>query len=194
MYGNKGGLGILEKLDMLLENDSRQMSLIMANQKNLDENQKNISSLESRVRLLAPGSDNYMSIRRRFIDVYKRDGKGMDELRGSKAIRDGDAKAHHGDALSDALLSMREGRTDASICFELCGVSYDRVLQYDGEYGSVDTSFRKLDSTGDDGGVCLVLNAYATKVANGQRLSDEFKSAFNVFLARLAEHRPQRPN
>ena len=52
-------------------------------------------------------------IRRRFLDTYQRDIKGKEELlKGSKAIRLGNIKAHEGDALGDATVFARDKRSD----------------------------------------------------------------------------------
>lgn len=96
----------------------------------IDELQKHNSSLESRVRLLAQSSENYLSIRRRFIDVYKRDIKGMEGIKGSRAIREGNLMAHEGDALGDAELFVRDQRTDKSIYRELYGLDHQQVYAW----------------------------------------------------------------
>ena len=59
-------------------------------------------------------------------------------------------------------------------------------------------SYQKLtiytDSASDDGGLFLVLNAYATIVAQGKSLPDDLKVAFNSFLAKVEEYWLQPPN
>ena len=108
VYANSGGHGILEELEQI----KRKTDILMARDETrtsqIDEHQKKISSLESRVRLLVQSSEGYLSIRRRFLDVYTRDIKAMDELKGSKAIREGNLIAHEGDALEDAVLFDRD--------------------------------------------------------------------------------------
>ena len=99
-------------------------------QKNIGEHQKEISSLKSHGRTLAQCSEGYLSIRRRFLDVYKRDIKDMEELKGSKAIREGNSIAHEGDALGDAVLFNRDQRTDKSVYRELYGLDHLQVLDF----------------------------------------------------------------
>ena len=162
-------------------------------QKEIGEHQKEILSLKSHVRLLTQCSEGYLTIRRRFLDVYKRDVKDMEELKGSKAIREGNSIAHEGDALGDAVLFDRDHRTDKRIYRELYGLDHKQVLDFrtytDGLFN---TLYQKLtiyiDSASDDGGLFLVLNAYATMVAQGKPLPDDLKVAFNSFLAKVEEY------
>ena len=143
-----------------------------------------------------------LKAQRRFLDVYKRDIKGIEELKGSKAIREGNLIAHEGDALGDALgdavLFDRDQRTDRSIYRELYGLEHQQVLDFrtytDGLFK---TSYQKLtlyiDSASNDGGLFLVLNAYATMVAQGKPLPDNLKVAFNSFVAKVKEYWLQSP-
>ena len=131
VYANSGGHGILGELEqmkgtmeILMAENKKNTSQIDKHQKQTDEHQKHISSLESRVRRLVQSSEGYLTIRRRFLDVYKRDIKAMEELKGSKAIRDGNLRAHEGDALGDAVLFDRDQRTDRSIYRELYGLEH----------------------------------------------------------------------
>jgi len=206
VYGNSGGHGILEeleqmkgKIDILMAKDETKTSQIDEHQTKIDEHQKKISSLESRVRRLVQSSGGYLSIRRRFLDVYKRDIKAIEELKGSKAIRKGNLIAHEGDALGDALLFDRDQRTDRSIYRELYGFDHGQVLDFRMYTdGLVNTSCRKLikciESASDDGGLFLVLNAHATMIAQGKPLPDNLKVAFNSFLTKVEEHWLQPPN
>ena len=54
----------------------------------------------------------------------------MEELKGSKAIREGNIIAYEGDALGDAILFDRDQRTDKSIYRELYGLDYQQVLDF----------------------------------------------------------------
>ncbi|MCJ1223396.1 hypothetical protein MMC12_000036 [Toensbergia leucococca] len=171
--------GILEELEQM----KREMSILTAKDEKrasqIDEHQKQISSLESRVRHLVQSSEGYLSIRRRFLDVYKRDMEAMEELKDSRAIREGNIIAHEGDALGDAVLFDRDQRTDRSIYRELYGLDYQQVLDF--------------HSASDDGGLFLVLNAHATMVAQRNPLPDDLKVAFNSFLAKVEEYWLQPP-
>ena len=90
------------------------------------EYKRRISSLEDRERQLVQTSNGYLAIRRRFLDLYKRDV--MKEVKISKAIHDGNLVAHEGDAIGDAVLFNRDQRTDLRIYWELYGLSCDQVL------------------------------------------------------------------
>ena len=198
VYANTGGHGILGALEQL----RRDVDILIAKDEKMtsqiDEHQKKISSLESRVRNLVQSSEGYLTIRRRFLDVYKRDTKGMEELKGSKAIRKGNLIAYEGDALGDAVLFDRDQRKDRSIYRELYGLDHQQVLAFrtytDGLFN---TSYQKLtiyiDSASDDGGLFLILNTHATMVAQGKPLPDDLKVAFNSFLAKVEEYWLQPP-
>ena len=200
VYANPGGRGILWELEqmrmevnILKTKDETNTSQIGEHQKQIVEHQKHISSLESRVKRLVQCSDGYLSIRRRFLDVFKRDIMDMKELKGSKAIREGNSRAHEGDALGDAVVFDRDQRTDRSIYRELYGLDHQQVLHFrtytDGLFS---TSCQKLticiDSANDDGRLFLVLNAHATMVAQGRPLPDDLKVAFNSFLVKVEEY------
>ena len=153
--------------------------------------------MESRVRNLGQCSKGYLSIRRRFLDVYKREIKA--ELKGSKAIRAGNLIAHEGDALGDAVLFARDQRTDRSIYREVYGLGYQQVLDFCTYTDNLSNmSCHKLtictEAASEDGGLFLVLNAHATMVAQRKPLPDDLKVAIKSFLAKVEEHWPQPPN
>ncbi|KAL9026720.1 MAG: hypothetical protein Q9196_004653 [Gyalolechia fulgens] len=166
-----------------LEQMKREINILMAKDEKktsqIKQAQKQISSLESRVSVLVQTSEGYLSARRRFLDVYKRDIKVMEELKGSKAIREGNIIPHEGDALGDAALFHRDQRTDRRIYRELYGLEYQQVLDY--------------HSVSDDAGLFLVLNAHATMVAQGNPVPDDLKVAFDSFLAKVEQDWPQAP-
>ena len=60
--------------------------------------------MKRRLHKLSPCSDEFFSIRRRFLDIYKQDVLQMDELKWSSIIQQGDIIAHEGDAVGDAIL------------------------------------------------------------------------------------------
>lgn len=193
-----GGHGILEELKQLRKEIKIVTSKYEGSARQIDEHQKQIVSLEGRVGRLTQSSEGYLLIRRRFLDVYKRDIKTMKELKGSGAIRRGNLIAHQGDALGDAMVYDRDHRTDASLYRELYGLDYNQVLDFRTYTdGSFNTSCQKLtiriESASDDGALFLVLNAHATTVAQGKPLPDDLKVAFNSFLAEIEEYWLQPP-
>ena len=144
VYANSEGHGILAdlknmKMDIkiLMAKDEhmtrmldKQQTQLNEHQKQLNEHQRNIYSLQSHVKLLVQSSEGYRSVRRQFIDVYKRDIQGSEEFQGSKAIREGNQIAHKGDALGDAALFDRDQRTDRSTYRELYGLDHQQVLDF----------------------------------------------------------------
>ena len=196
VYANSGGHGILGEL----EDMKMKMDILIAKTSQIDEYQKKNSSLESRVKLLTQTSEGYLSVRRRFLDVYKRDIKGMEELKGSKAIREGNQIAHEGDALGDAVLFDRDQRTDMDIYRELYGLYHKQVLDFRTYTDSLfNTLCQKLtiyieDSASDYGGLFLVLDAHATMVVQGKPISDDLKVAFNSFIVKVEEYWLQPPD
>ena len=84
----------------------------------------------------------------------------MKELKGSKAIREGNLIAHEGDALGDAVLFDRDQCTDRNIYRELYGLDHQQVSEFRTYMdGLFNTSCQKLtmciDSASDDGGLFL---------------------------------------
>ncbi len=130
VYANLGGHNFLEDRDEMKQRFNEQSRRFDEISTQLGEHQKRISSLESRVKILTQSSEGYLSIRRRFLDTYKRDIKSMEELKGSKAIQKGNSAAHEGDALGDAEVFNRDQRTDRAIYRELYGLDYTQVIAF----------------------------------------------------------------
>ncbi len=130
VYGNTRGHGLLEEIEEM----KKDIAILMARDKKkadqIGEHQKEIVSLKKRVKLLSQSSEGYLSIRRRFLDVYKRDVKEMRGLQGSNAIREGNLAAHEGDAIGDAMLFDHDTRTDRSLYRELYGLDDRQVLEF----------------------------------------------------------------
>ncbi|MCJ1479633.1 hypothetical protein MMC13_008319 [Lambiella insularis] len=141
--------------------------------------QKRLLLLESRLRQLTSASDSYMAIRRRFFDTYKRDVLKMTEFRSTKAIQAGNAHAHNGDSVTDALLFKSDSRQDRSIYRDLYGLDYQSVLD--------------LHAESSDNDVFLVLDTHATLLVSGQQLSSELKVAFDSFVRMVEEYFLQAP-
>ena len=129
VFANTGGFGVLEGLEQI----KRDIKILMAKDdkmtSHIEELQQNVSYLESRVGCLVQSSEGYLSIRRRFLEVYKRDVK-MEKPENSKANQEGNIVAHEGDALGDAALFQRDQRTDRSTYRELYGLEYQQVLDF----------------------------------------------------------------
>lgn len=128
--GNDKGHGILTKLDEHGEKLERQ-DIILENMKNeLKSHKRQLEFLNPRMDTLRQLSEGYLDIRRRFFDVYRRDMKHPKDKKSTKAIRDGNAAAHDGDAVADAFLFECDKRTDRTTFRELYGLDADQVLHY----------------------------------------------------------------
>lgn len=126
VYGNDGGHGLLSEIKEM-RND---IALLLAKDKTredtLKEHRQEIQDLKHQTKTLRQVSEGYLAIRRRFIDVYKRDVRSS--IRGSKAIQIGNSLAHEGDVVVDAYLYTRDHRTDESVFCELYGLGVNQVL------------------------------------------------------------------
>ena len=96
----------------------------------LKEHQNEVTLLKGQVGRLIQSSEGYRAIRRRFLDVYQRDIKGIKEFKGSKAIQTGNLRALEGDALGDAVLFNHDGRSDSYLYRELYGLDFEQVLNF----------------------------------------------------------------
>ena len=194
--GNDKGFRVLES-QAKLERDVKSSRVKEERQERLNnsyeirfkEHEIRFKELEDRMRGLVTTSEGYLILRRRFIDVFKRDVKGFD-MTGSTAIREGNAVAHHGDAIADAIMFDQDNRTDDSIFEELYGLNPRQVLKYR-TYTHVllNESYFLLiiciESGSDDHDLFRVLNRHATMVAENKPLSKEIKVAFEIFLVQV---------
>ncbi|KAL9608937.1 MAG: hypothetical protein Q9167_006260 [Letrouitia subvulpina] len=187
VYANPKGQSFLEdmheKLDLLIAKEETSQTKLSKHDMMFAEMDRRIASLEGRVRVLTQSSEGYLTIRRTFLEVYKRDIRGTEMTKGSKAIQEGNRIALVGDALGDAQLFQHDQRTDRALYRELYGLEYTQVLEYRVE--SDLTIF--IESANADGCLFLVLNAYATIVAQGKRPSDKLKRSFDTFLTEVEE-------
>ena len=136
-FANMEGHSILEDHDTMkrdisvLKKKVEEKSLLVEGHgQQIQAHEQRIKGLEGRVLSLTTSSQGYRDIRKRFFDTYKRDVKKMPGFTGSKAISEGNVRAHEGDVLSDALLFQIEKRTDRSIFAELYGLDYQQVLDF----------------------------------------------------------------
>ena len=123
----------------------------------------------------------------------------MEGLKGSKATHEGNLIAHVGDAIGDAMLFDLDKRTDRGVYRELYGLDAGQVLEFRTYTAFQFNIFcqkltKCLDSTDDDGGLFLVLNAHATMVAQGKIVPDNVKVAFNSLISQVEENWLQPPN
>ena len=135
MFANSGGESLLARLSVTERNTARNIHEIAKLRREINEHRieiteirKEITSLNSRLRQLQDSPDNYLPIRKRFLEVYQRDVKGG-EVQDPKAIQQGSIVAHQGD-LGDAILYHRNTRQDRSLYRKLYGLDYLQVLEY----------------------------------------------------------------
>lgn len=168
---------------------ARQKAQIEHHTRQLEDHERAIAGLRTQNSVLTKSSEGFLVIRRRFLDVYKRDVVGMTDLRGSPAIFQGNVVAHHGDALTDAYIYNRDSRKDFAVFRQPYGLDRHQVLNYGmRNYVFVGTSCPKLIkwiADNDEGCVIAVLNAHATLVAQGNTLPNSLDKAFKLFIAQL---------
>ena len=127
IYGNSSGLSLLEERE---EWRRRIEAQLKKHDTTFAVQNQEIKTLKTRTHHLSIHATGYNAIRSQFFDTYKRDFKGRDDLQGSKAIRDGDSAAHHGDSVADAYLFQEGKRNDYSIYRELYGLEPSQIIKY----------------------------------------------------------------
>ena len=139
--GNSRGRSLLDNMHVMIRRmetlESKEMMMrgqLGEQEKEIIEHEKEIIALEGCVGRLSQNSDGYRCIRRRFLDIYRRDVKDDQALKGSPAIKAGNAKAYGGDALADAALFQHDHRTDTRLYRDLYGLEYRQVLELGGMY------------------------------------------------------------
>lgn len=110
-----------------------------------------VEDRKAKVKCLTRLSDGYLVIRRRFVELYRKDkmGKsfqriqymveaneteinftGMTELESSPAIRQGNISAREGDALGDAVLFDKDPSLSPRVYSDLYGLTHQQVLDF----------------------------------------------------------------
>ena len=136
VYGNEGGHSILARLETvedevtaLKAKDTKRAAETSQLQKEMLGLKQEMLSTKKEVKRLAQNCEGYLAIRRRFLDVYKRDVRGLETHRGVRAIKEGSAAAHQGDAIGDATFFERDKRTDRIVFRDLYGLDPVQVLE-----------------------------------------------------------------
>lgn len=172
-YGNKGGLRILESLRQLERDRQKADAKFKVLEDLLERHDREIFSQKAQIRILTTTSKGYNQIRRRFLEVYKRDAGLVSEPGYSSAIVQGNMAAHHGDALSDAMIYEQDHRTDERVYQQLYGLDHTKVLE--------------INLNGNRYDILSVLNAHATRLAQKKPLTVKAEMAFDNFIARVKE-------
>jgi hypothetical protein len=86
-----------------------------------------VSNQAEEMEKLKAASIGYRKIRHRFIDTFKRDVHGYRGPDGRKRIDEGNVAAHHGDAVTDALLYSLLERDDVKALEDLYGLSAPEI-------------------------------------------------------------------
>ena len=141
VYGNSRGHSLLEGLDAM----KRQIDILFSkegiitgqmqnNKRKIEEHQRDIIALKGQVGRLIQTSEGYLCTGRRFLDIYQKDIKDNEALKGSTAMKEGKLRAQEGDALADALLSNQDHRSDTRLYRDLSGLDYRQVLELHSMY------------------------------------------------------------
>ena len=101
VYRNMDGHGLLDTLENIRKEQAIAKPMDAKQDNKLGEYERKIIALESRVRKLVQTFDAYLSTRRHFVDIHKRNVKKREI---STAIRHRNVAAHVGDALGDAVV------------------------------------------------------------------------------------------
>ncbi|KAI9827507.1 MAG: hypothetical protein M1832_004857 [Thelocarpon impressellum] len=133
-----------------------------------------INQLEERVAALCKSSEGFQKMRRRFFQVHRRTVLKTAEYEDSKEIREGNAIAHTGDAISDAMLYDYEDHPPRWMFRDFSGVSPEDATL--------------LGKKEDPSAVVAVLNAHATRIANGEEVSGTYQDAFQSVMVRVERH------
>ena len=127
--GNSRGRSLLDNMHVIIRRVETLESKEMVMRGQIGEHEKEIIALKGRVGRLSQNSDGYRCIRRQFLDIYRRDVKDDQAVKGAPAVKAGNAKAHGGDALADAALFQHDHRTDNRLYRDLYGLDYRQVLE-----------------------------------------------------------------
>ena len=128
VFGNLPGHRLLEERE---ENRSQQAAQKLINAR---QDQKiaglgqRVADLDAQVNVLKGTSEGYFMIRKRFLDVYRRDILKEAEAQGTQAIKDGNRATHHGDAVGDASLYEFGLREDEFLLFDIYSFSAREIL------------------------------------------------------------------
>jgi hypothetical protein len=134
-FGNSPGHRILEEREdnrsqwatQKLVNAHQDQKIVHQDQKIVGLEQR-VADLDAQVKVLKSTSEGYRMIRKRFLDVYRRDVLKEPEAQGTQAIKDGNRAAHHGDAVADAGLYESGEREDEFLLFDIYGFSAREIL------------------------------------------------------------------
>lgn len=129
VYGNEGGHSILARLGTIEDEITALKAKDTKRAAETSQLQKEMLSTRKDVKRLEQNCEGYLAIRRRFLDVYKRDVIGLETHTGTRAIKEGNVAAHQGDAIGDATLFERHKRTDRRIFCDLYGLDPAQVLE-----------------------------------------------------------------
>ena len=154
IYSSRGGQTLMEDIEAMKRQLNRiphllariedQERRIENQERRIEDQERRIVTLEEQVGLLTLNSKSYSCTRQSFLDVSKRDYKGSYALQGSRATRDGNMKAHKGDALADASLFSRNNRSDIDLYRKLYGLEYKQVLEIHGIYEHLKLVYHEL--------------------------------------------------
>jgi hypothetical protein len=134
-YGNPAGRTLLEERHDMKELMKRLDTQQMKMETQITDLQHRVGDLQHRVKILTQSSEGYRKIRRRFLEVYRRDILGEADSQGLQRIGDGNQAAHNGDAVADASLYKSGEKYHEKVLVNLYGLTADQIL-YLGKYSN----------------------------------------------------------
>jgi len=120
-YGNLAGRTLLEE-----RHDMKEMMKRLENK--LEKTDAAVADLQYRVKVLTQTSEGYRKIRRRFLEVYRRDILNEVDRQGFKIISEGNEAAHDGDVVTDASLYTPGEQHDEKVLVDLYGLTASQIL------------------------------------------------------------------
>jgi len=127
-YGNLAGRTLLEERHDMKEMMKRLENKLEKTDAEQKEMKTQITDLQYRVKVLTQTSEGYRKIRRRFLEVYRRDILNEVDRQGLKIISEGNEAAHDGDAVTDASLYTPGEQHDEKVLVDLYGLTASQIL------------------------------------------------------------------
>lgn len=129
--GNRAGTDLLTMLSEKIEAQTRLEQTVASNTAEISTLKQTVRAHERQITDLKSASEGFLDIRERFVDVFRWDvlRRRAQGPRTTDAVRRGNERAHHGDAIGDALLFELRGRSDLIVYTQIYGLSLPQVKQ-----------------------------------------------------------------
>ncbi len=194
VFENEAGRALLEEITESMNNLFRVTSKIKALENDVKSLRQHEKTLQVKLSLLTNQYREYLCIRERFLDTFKRD---ILKNKSDQNIKAGNSVAvHGGDAVTDAYLYRSGKRQDERIFVKIYGLTAAQVEQlckYSGLYHTLVQQSYLIWV--DEGGIfpsLSILNKYASAVVSGS-VSTSLNDAFEEFISILESNLKQCP-